>query len=285
LAAETTGELVKRRLARAIHKAVPTAAWPTRPTTVLGALAFQLGDPALQLIEALAVLFGPARGLAAKRHLIGLLAAAADEEAGQGQDEERGQPGGHAVTLAATSAETDCSALKPQRWGVAVHEGLGYDRAMRRVGSGLAAFLCVASMLLAGGCGGSDEPSQERINSERRDAAQQAKQEERIKQLEREQRNLKKQGGSGGASGGATGGGSGGTPAVAGRKQCGGGLAVGANTTCPFAQVVREAYNDSGGASTFTAHSPVTDQDYSMSCTGGSPHVCTGGNNASVYFP
>jgi hypothetical protein len=29
----------------------------------------------------------------------------------------------------------------------------------------------------------------------------------------------------------------------------------------------------------------VTNRSYNMYCTGTSPHVCTGGNNAAVYFP
>lgn len=146
-------------------------------------------------------------------------------------------------------------------------------------------------MLFAGGCGGDDGASQAEIERERGDAAQQARQEERIKQLEREQRNLKKEkaksgGGGGGSSGANSGRGSGPTPSAgSGRTQCGGGLSVGANTSCPFAQAVRDAYNASGQSSNFTAYSTVTGKDYAMSCSSGSPHVCTGGNNASVYFP
>jgi hypothetical protein len=34
-----------------------------------------------------------------------------------------------------------------------------------------------------------------------------------------------------------------------------------------------------------TVYSPTTDRTYTMSCSAGTPHVCTGGNNASVYFP
>jgi hypothetical protein len=34
-----------------------------------------------------------------------------------------------------------------------------------------------------------------------------------------------------------------------------------------------------------SAYSPTTQQSYAMSCTAGEPHVCTGGNNAAVYFP
>jgi hypothetical protein len=65
---------------------------------------------------------------------------------------------------------------------------------------------------------------------------------------------------------------------------CGGGLAVGPNTTCAFAESVRSAY-ESSGPGAVTAYSPVTNRTYTMTCSAGSPVVCTGGNNASVYFP
>lgn len=87
------------------------------------------------------------------------------------------------------------------------------------------------------------------------------------------------------------GGGSGGSsvaheqpPGGRGTTSCGGGLSVGPNTTCAFAQDVQNAYN-ANGPGTMDVFSPVTGQTYSMTCSAGSPHVCTGGNNASVYFP
>jgi Glucodextranase, domain B len=65
---------------------------------------------------------------------------------------------------------------------------------------------------------------------------------------------------------------------------CGNGLAVGPDTTCAFAENVRSAY-ESSGPGTVSAYSPVTKKTYAMSCVAGSPVVCTGGNNASVYIP
>ena len=67
-------------------------------------------------------------------------------------------------------------------------------------------------------------------------------------------------------------------------SSCGGGLSVGANTTCAFAENVRSAY-DSSGPGTVMAYSPVTTRMYAMSCSTGPSVVCTGGDNASVYFP
>ena len=65
---------------------------------------------------------------------------------------------------------------------------------------------------------------------------------------------------------------------------CGGDLSVGPNTSCPFAENVQAAY-ETDGPGTVTAYSPVTDQTYTMTCTAGTPVVCTGANDASVYFP
>lgn len=68
-------------------------------------------------------------------------------------------------------------------------------------------------------------------------------------------------------------------------SSCGGGLSVGPNTTCSFAAVVRSAYLVNGGGSgTVQAYSPVTQRFYSMSCSGGAPTVCRGGNSAVVYI-
>ena len=68
---------------------------------------------------------------------------------------------------------------------------------------------------------------------------------------------------------------------------CGDGIYAGANTSCAFAMNVVGEYGSNPGASTINAYSPVTGQFYTMSCgtaaNGG--HVCTGGNNAAVYFP
>jgi hypothetical protein len=73
------------------------------------------------------------------------------------------------------------------------------------------------------------------------------------------------------------------TGSGAGQTSCGGGLSVGPDTTCSFAENVRGAYQ-SNGPGTVEVFSPVTQKTYVMTC-GGSPVVCTGGNKASVYFP
>lgn len=71
--------------------------------------------------------------------------------------------------------------------------------------------------------------------------------------------------------------------APAGQTSCGDGLSVGPDTTCVFAENVRSAY-ESSGPGTVMAYSPVTNRTYAMRCTAGETVVCTGGNNATVYF-
>ena len=68
------------------------------------------------------------------------------------------------------------------------------------------------------------------------------------------------------------------------RTPCGNELTVGPDTTCEFAENVREKYEEAGPG-TYEIYSPVTEKTYSMTCSAGTPVVCTGGNNASVYFP
>jgi hypothetical protein len=72
-------------------------------------------------------------------------------------------------------------------------------------------------------------------------------------------------------------------PPFSSQTDCGNGLTAGAHTSCPFAENVRSAY-ESSGSGTLDVYSPTTGQTYRMYCTSTSPHVCTGGNGASVYF-
>jgi hypothetical protein len=67
-------------------------------------------------------------------------------------------------------------------------------------------------------------------------------------------------------------------------QQCNATVSAGANTTCPFALNVASQYNGAGSNTPFSAYSPATRREYTMSCSSGSPVVCTGGNNATVYI-
>lgn len=59
------------------------------------------------------------------------------------------------------------------------------------------------------------------------------------------------------------------------------------NTTCPFALAVATAYRSAapeGGEASVTANSPVTGQDYALTCTGALPTVCRADSGATVYL-
>jgi serine/threonine kinase PknH len=76
------------------------------------------------------------------------------------------------------------------------------------------------------------------------------------------------------------------TSPPSGPSRCGGRLSVGPNTSCRFAHNVEDAYHANGGPGTFQVYSPVTGQTYTMTCNLSRRQVvCTGGDNASLYFP
>jgi len=134
------------------------------------------------------------------------------------------------------------------------------------------------------GCGDSGA-SQDEIEAARKQGAAKARQQEKIHQIEKELKNLKngKSGSGGGVNPAPEG-----TPATPPSPgNCGRSLSVNEVTTCGFAENVQGAYYEEvgSGAGTVYAYSPATGQSYSMYCTAGSPHVCTGGNDAAVYFP
>ncbi len=143
-------------------------------------------------------------------------------------------------------------------------------------------------VLAAGGlaaCGGSGDASEAELDRARAEAAEQARQSERIHQLQKEVKDLDGNGrGGGSASSGSSAGSGGGSVPTSGTNSCGNGVSVGPNTTCPFAFNVADAYRSSG-SNVVDVYSPVTGKTYTMTCSSGSPHVCTGGNDASVYFP
>jgi hypothetical protein len=74
---------------------------------------------------------------------------------------------------------------------------------------------------------------------------------------------------------------------------CGGGLYVNGNTSCPFAHNVARQWRsaDPQGAASgaeswvINAWSPVTNQNYTMTCLReGDAVICRGGNDAAVFF-
>ena len=132
---------------------------------------------------------------------------------------------------------------------------------------------------------GSSGASQDELDQARSEGAAQAQQQAKIEGIEKELKALKH----GNAPNrshpsplpGAT------SSGESGSGNCGGGLSVGPNTTCGFAENVQADYFNEirSGSGTVVSYSPTTGRLYSMYCTAGEPHECTGGNNASVYFP
>lgn len=148
------------------------------------------------------------------------------------------------------------------------------------------AALAVAALSLGLTACGDSGASQDELEAARRQGAAKAQQQAKIHQIEKELKNLKK--GKAGTSGGSVSPAPEGTPtSTASPGNCGGSLSVNEHTTCGFAENVEDAYYEEigSGSGTVYAYSPTTGQTYSMYCTAGSPHACTGGNDAAAYFP
>jgi hypothetical protein len=145
----------------------------------------------------------------------------------------------------------------------------------------------VAFGLALGGCGSSGA-SQDEIEAARKQGAAKAQQQADIHQIKKELQELKKGKSVPGAA--QTAAGTGTAPEgsnSSGSGNCGGSLSANSVTTCGFAANVQQAYFEEigSGSGTVYAYSPTTGQTYSMYCSSGSPHECTGGNDAAVYFP
>jgi hypothetical protein len=145
-----------------------------------------------------------------------------------------------------------------------------YIRLKVRRASALILGIVVALGLAA--CGGSNI-SQQDVSQ----AATQAAQEAKLKALKDQVQALQQQNGTSTPTGGSS---------DSSGRDCGSGVvALNAGTTCPFALNVAATYYDSGQPGTVEVFSPVTHQTYTMSCTAGHPHTCSGGNNAQVSVP
>lgn len=135
-------------------------------------------------------------------------------------------------------------------------------------------------------CGGSGA-SQEELESARKQGAAKARQQAKIGQIQHELRELKKGNGGKEVASGSSPAPEGGSGTGSDSGNCGGSLSANSNTTCGFAENVQQAYFEEigSGSGTVIAFSPTTGKTYSMDCTAGSPHECSGGNNAAVFFP
>lgn len=160
--------------------------------------------------------------------------------------------------------------------------GAGRSR-LRRLPVAIAVSVALMGMLAAA-CGGSGGVSPEEEARLKKQGAEHVHKEERLRKLEKELKHIKNTGSSAAPPRDESNRPS--TPSPSVRESCGGELEVNSYTTCPFAENVRDAYFSEvvSGSGYVEAWSPVTEEFYAMSCSG-SPHECTGGNNAAVYFP
>jgi hypothetical protein len=147
----------------------------------------------------------------------------------------------------------------------------------------VAALLATFALSLAA-CGGDSGASQEELDRARKEGVAKARQQAKITDIEKQLKSLKKNGRS---SQGSPPPGAPGSTSSGGSTSCGGSLSAGPNTTCGFAaNVAADYYAEIGsGSGSVYSYSPTTGQYYTMYCSAGAPHVCTGGNDASVYFP
>jgi hypothetical protein len=147
---------------------------------------------------------------------------------------------------------------------------------------GVAFALALASIGFAA-CGGSSGSSQEELDRARKEGVAEARQQAKIEKIEGQLKALK----NGQANGTTTTPSGGSGSGASGPASCGGDVSVGHATTCEFARDVEAEYRTTigSGSGTIYAYSPATGRTYAMYCTAGEPHICTGGNEASVYFP
>lgn len=148
----------------------------------------------------------------------------------------------------------------------------------------VAAFLATIALSLTA-CGGDSGASQEELDRARKEGIEKARQEAKIGDIEKQLKSLKKNGRS--SQGSPPPPSEGGSASSGASTSCGGSLSVGPNTTCGFAANVQADYyaEIGGGSGSVYSYSPTTGRYYTMYCSAGAPHACTGGNNASVYFP
>lgn len=150
----------------------------------------------------------------------------------------------------------------------------------------LAAVWAIGLLVVSSGCGGASDTE---LQQARIEGAKEARQAETLKEIRRGIATLKKKQQSGStapvvsppSSAPYTGSGP--------SKDCGNGIGVNSNTTCPFAYNVAGAYVANPGSTSIVAYSPKpegTGLSYTMTCSpwSGGGTVCRGGNDAAVFI-
>jgi hypothetical protein len=138
--------------------------------------------------------------------------------------------------------------------------------------------IAIVLTLMAGLAACGSDVSQEDVDKAVSQALSQEQQQQRINELQKKLRKERRHGSVHGVPTGST---STGGSLIG--SDCGDGVRVNEDTTCPFARYVAEGYR-SEGPGVIRAYSPATDDTYAMTCEAGDPAVCRGGNNAVVYI-
>ena len=144
----------------------------------------------------------------------------------------------------------------------------------------------IGMLVYSSGCGGASDAD---IQQAREDGAKEVRQAEKLKEIQQGIASLKRQKRRGSfrqlatppASTSSTYTGSG--PS----KTCANGVGASSATSCEFAFNVAGVYASNPGSISIQAFSPVTGQDYVMTCSAwsGGGTVCRGGNDAAVFIP
>jgi hypothetical protein len=149
--------------------------------------------------------------------------------------------------------------------------------------------LCFA--FVAFGCGSDDGASQDQLDAAKAEGAKEAREQAKLSQLQNQVKQLQKQSknGSGNSNqNGAQSQSNGSNTSSSGPvSSCGDGVSVGPSTSCSFAMNVAGEKGSNPDSSVISAYSPVTGQEYTMTCIpwSGGGTVCSGGNGATVFLP
>lgn len=156
---------------------------------------------------------------------------------------------------------------------------------------GVSAVLVVLCLgFFAYGCGGDDGATQDQLDAARAEGRKEAQDQAKMDQLQNQVKQLQQQAnqGSGEANQGNSGSDQSSSSGIAGPvASCADGVQVGPNTSCSFAMNVAGEKGSNPDATTISAYSPVTGENYTMACApwAGGGTVCSGASGAVVYLP
>lgn len=136
------------------------------------------------------------------------------------------------------------------------------------------------------GCGGEDGAADDEIQQAQEDGAKEAEAQAKLDQLQEQIDQLSKPDDPDSDDSNSSSGSVPTSVAPSDFTECTDGVKAGPNTSCEFAMNVAGEYGSNPGATSITAYSPATDEQYTLACAAsGDGTVCSGGNGASVFIP